>query len=236
MKFHHKKYFLFLIAIVFFTCKKKVENYDLKDSYFPLNVGSWVLYDVDSTVYDPFTSTHYTRHFRIKELISEKFIDNENQDAFVIQRWMQDSIGKSFYIKDIYTAKQNKGNCERVEENQRFVKLVYPPQLNLTWKGNQYITPDLNNSKTKFLGNWDYTIFTLDKAFTLQSNKLDSTITVLQKNETIPRFQSIEYKEIFAKHIGMVYFEHKFLEMQPSDNDWQNGFIVEGIAIDWSNK
>ena len=74
-----------LVLAVLVSCKKKtepIEPMDVGKDYYPLTLGKYVVYDVDSIIYDEFTfdSTHYK--YRIKEKIEEEFTDSENKTAY----------------------------------------------------------------------------------------------------------------------------------------------------------
>jgi hypothetical protein len=235
MTINFAKYVLLvlLITLVFANCKKKLIDVDDKQAYFPLIIGHWVLYDIDSTVYNEFSGTKYTHKIKVKELIADTFRNAANVLTYRVERWQQDSVGRTFYLKDVWAAQLINGRAEKVEENARFIKYVFPPIINMTWQGNQYITPIATDPKSKFLKNWDYKLITLDAKMNLNGIAFDSIATVLQIKEEIPQLESSHFKEIFAKNIGLVYFMHQYLEKQPNDADWKSGFVVEGTVTEW---
>jgi hypothetical protein len=105
---------LVIFAVFLCSCEKKPNEIPPIDySYFPVTVGHYVIYDVDSVVYDDFATTDKKRefHFQIKEVIEGKAQDNEG--------------------REIQTA-------ERFEHNKRYINLVFPASVNKSWKGNSY--------------------------------------------------------------------------------------------------
>ncbi|PJA07890.1 MAG: hypothetical protein COX70_05320, partial [Flavobacteriales bacterium CG_4_10_14_0_2_um_filter_32_8] len=72
-------YIFFLISIFIFSCSKKEEVIppDLGYDYAGLEVGRYIIYDVDSFYYDDFTDTIDTSYFKIKEVVDSKFTDLE---------------------------------------------------------------------------------------------------------------------------------------------------------------
>ncbi|MEY4876983.1 MAG: hypothetical protein RL708_2132 [Bacteroidota bacterium] len=223
-----KKNILWFVALLFvFGCKKKQTVYDTKTEYFPLAVGSWIIYDVDSLVYNSFTLTSYTHHFQLKELIASSFIDASNEKAFVLERYERDSITQDFKLKNKWVEKNANNKAEKIEENQRFIKMTFPPIKNNTWKGNAYLQIDPNDENSKFLTDWDYKYSIVDEKISLGNHSFDSSITVLQHDDYIVRLQKSYFKEVYAKHVGLVYYQHTFLEQQPSDPTWKSGFDVK---------
>src|SRR4030067_3558016 len=77
-----------LITVLIISCKKDVSvNPDLGYEYFPATVGKYVVYDVDSIVYNDFTGTTDTFKYQIKETIESIFLDNSNRQTLRIERY-----------------------------------------------------------------------------------------------------------------------------------------------------
>lgn len=74
---------LFITILVFLavSCKKETEtvNVDLGYDYFPDDSGTFVVYKVDSTIYDDFTATVRKSTIYLKEVITKQFPDNLSQ-------------------------------------------------------------------------------------------------------------------------------------------------------------
>ena len=223
---------LILLALGFasllFACRKDdVQALDLKDSYYPLQLGKYIIYDVDSTVYDDFNHTSYKHQFQVKMLVADTFRDNNQLLNYRYERYTRENASQKFQLADVWSAIQENGRIEVVEENQRFIKFIYPPVLGTSWKGNAFIKADLNDPRSKFLGSWDYAFTAVDEPFDLNGAHYDSTTVVLENGELIPQVESNNFKTIYAKHIGPIYAKREFLEKQPSDLTWQSGFSVE---------
>lgn len=194
-----------LVLAVLVSCKKKtepIEPMDVGKDYYPVTLGKYVVYDVDSIIYDEFTfdSTHYK--YRIKEKIEEEFTDSENKTAYKLLRYIKkfnaakpyDSIAWS--IKDVWQVNVNPTNVEVVEENVRFTKLIFPVKLGSVWDGNVRNT----------IGEWEYTYSYVNTKETINSVLLENVSMVTQKNfRTLISWQY--YTEKYAKGAGLVYRE-----------------------------
>ncbi len=195
--------FALFITGVFFSCKKDVyisSNLSSDQSYFPLKKGFWIEYEADSVIHldldDRFLmdTSIVTFHFFIREEVDSAFTDAMGEQAFSIGRYrrLQDSLPWSFMSR--WTAKLKPAAAERVEENQRFVKLSFPFNDRKSWNGNAY-----NSYEAE-----DYTYDDLFESTTINTIHFDSSITVVQ-NDFISNINRIYKIEKYAPSAGMVY-------------------------------
>jgi hypothetical protein len=188
--------------LLFISCKKHETEkpMDVGYGYFPTNIGHWVLYDVDSTFYDDYHYTHYHYHYTIKEYIESTFLDNQNRPTQRIERYKTiDTIPT--YIANVWSANLTSSNAEKVEDNIRYVKLIFPIADGQTWNGNAFNT----------LGEQEYKYDNVFAPYTINGLSFDSTVTVLQ-DDIVPDTNLIDVKiekEIFAKNVGMIYKRYR---------------------------
>ena len=190
-----KKKLLFLyMAIILFSCKKDDIVVDLGYNYFPESVGTYVIYDVDSFVYNNFTHTVDTFTFQVKEIIESVYKDNANRNTLRLERYYRGDASQDWLLQDVWVANKTVNRAEKVEENQRFVKLIFPTKKGLVWNGNA--------SNTNGEQNYIYT--DVDVKRTINNLSFDSTLLVTQ----IADSNLIEKKvsvEMYAKNVGMIY-------------------------------
>ena len=202
-----KKYFqhFFLLGIIIsmglFSCKKdQPATINFGYNYFPYKVNNYWIYDVDSIVFNSFTNQVDTFIFQEKEHIDSIIKDNTGRSTYVISRYKKNyntSIpysNQSWTFKNVWVANISTTDAERVEDNQRFVKLIFPVQINKTWNGNAYNT----------IGDWNYQYTTADIPATYANHDFDSTATVTQINNT-NLIQKQYYVEVYARNVGLVY-------------------------------
>jgi len=191
-------FFLIFIAVAFIatSCKKDKEivTVDLGYDYFPDIKGNFIIYDVDSLFYNDFTSTIDTFKFQIKEKITENFKDLSNRNTQRIERFYRKDSTKDWMIKDVWFSNKTTTTAEKVEENIRFVKIVFPLKKDNSWDGNR-----LNN-----LGTQAYTLIGLNETFKIGSLYFDSIIKISQVADSNLIEKKVAY-EIYAKHVGLVY-------------------------------
>jgi len=197
-----KYIFLFLLAsIILVSCKKDSPvTTDFGYNYFPTDVKRYIIYDVDSIVHNDFTSTIDTFKYQVKEYIASTFIDNSGRNTLRIERYKKyynDTIPYSsmpWTLTNVWSANRTNTTAEKVEENERYIKLAFPVEKGETWNGNSFNT----------LGEEDYTYNDVNTKRTIGNISSDSTLLVIQQNvENLIEKQY--YTEIYAKNIGMVY-------------------------------
>lgn len=193
-----------VISVAVFSCKKKKEpvKQDLGEAYYPPTVGRYVVYNVDSTVYDElFFKPTYSK-YQIKEKIEEEFTDNQGRPALKLIRYIKkfDSVipysAMPWTIKDVWQVNVTSKNVEIVEENIRFVKLIFPVKENGTWNGNVTNTMD----------EWQYKYSYMNNTETIGGINFEKVALVTQKD--FPTLISRQYYvEKYAKDVGLVYRE-----------------------------
>ena len=196
------KFFLLTIIIFFLSaCEKNTLNIDnnIADNcrYFPLNIGSWVVYDVEDINIDAPSAVFDTNYYQIKEVVDSPFIDESESKAYRINRYYRKDATKPWKIKDVWTTQIINNTAQRVEENIRYVKLSFPLKMDKTWNGNLYNMLDT-------LHQYNYQITQLDTAEAINNINFDSVLMVTQLLDTslIKKYYSYEK---YAKNIGLVY-------------------------------
>jgi len=195
--------FIFVLAIGGInSCKKDAETapVDLGYEYFPDDIGSYIIYEVDSIAYDDAVKPPDTTRYLLKELVESTFIDNSGRPTLRIERYKKmynplvpyDSI--SWVLSDIWTANRTTTTAEKTEENIRYIKLVFPVVKGKEWNGNSFNT----------LGQKDYEMISVDQPETIGGISFDSVITVSQFQQ-INFIEYINEEEKFAKHVGLIY-------------------------------
>jgi len=189
-----------LAAICFFSCKKDNElHLDFGYGYAPTDVGRYVIYNVDSTIYDPFNKDTVYYKYQLKELAQSVFPDNEGRPSLRIERYIKpynplisyDSM--SWTLKNVWYSTRTTRDFERVESNIRFVRLIFPDNDQANWNGNAQNT----------LGDWEYQYNGVNTKMTMGGMTFDSTASVTQLVDTNQINYRI-YSEVYAKNVGMI--------------------------------
>ena len=208
-------------ASVFFACRKDTsvitepQGYD----YFPVNIGHTTVYDFDSVFIDTKVAANDTVHYQIKEYVHSVFIDNSKRHSVRIERYIRYKQTDPWVIKNVYYALLTATTAERVEENQRYVKLIFPVRQDATWKGNAYTTQD----------DWDYTYTAVNTSLAVSGKTYDSTATVTQVDE-LNLIERLYSAETYAPHIGLISKEYIDEDRLP------DGTIVKHVSCTYHIK
>lgn len=198
-----KNILFILIVAVIASCKKDVstsESVDLAYNYFPDDVGRYIIYEVDSIAQDDPSNKRDTTRYLLKEVIAESFMDNSGRPTLRIERFVKiysssipyDSM--NWIGPKVWYANKTASTAEKVEENIRYIKLIFPPKEGKEWNGNTFNT----------LGNKQYEIVSVDESETINTIFFDSVVTVKQF-EQINFIEYINETEKYARNIGLIY-------------------------------
>lgn len=202
-----KRYFplipIFLFTILFSCKKDTLDPVDVGYSYYPVSTGHWIWYEVDSTVWDdfyPVDSPLHVRnyHYDIKEVIESEYYDNEGRLTQRLERYQKLCDTCEWFIKDVWAVNLTPSTVEKVEENYRFVKMIFPIENNTSWDGNAF----------NILDEQDYEYDDIFDAYTINGHSFDSTVTVIEKIDSNAIEASKQY-EVYAKNVGMVFRRYR---------------------------
>lgn len=222
-----KKVLLLLIiatALIFSSCKKSDEILDTAtvSEYSPLQVGKYISYNLDSTVFINFGAKDTVIKYQVKHQVDALITDNLGRPAYRIIRYIRKTTANPWVPDNTFMAVPTAFALEFVENNMRFLKLKGPIKDGYSWKGNSYIDTYSLGSTVKYLDGWDYTYESTNIAQTIGTFTLDSTLQVAQRDEIIGNpsdansYSETNFgEEKYAKGIGMVYRNFLHVEYQP---------------------
>jgi len=191
------KNFLLLFLLLCFSCKKEkfATPVDFGYSYIPVNVGHWVIYDVDSAATDVFIKKTNRYHYQIKEYFESVFKDNQDRNTLRIERYKRDNENQQWQIIDVWYANKTTRTYEKVEENIRFIRLTFPVLFGTQWNGNSFTEYPPQN----------YSYNSVDEPSILNGVKFDSTLTVMQQQKDSSLVSGDYAYEKYARNIGLIY-------------------------------
>lgn len=234
------------VTLVFFSCKKENDSFSsaaLAD-YYPLEVGKYITYDMDSTVYYiNFGKTESVIHYQAQDRVEAQITDNIGRPAYRVQRYLRKDPSQAWVPSNTFMVVPTENSVELIENNLRFLKLVLPIKQDFTWKGNSYLTPmayDTYDFGSDFTSDWDYVYDSVNVPLTINSSTYDSTIKVAERDEFLgedPALPGTQYGEKtyavekYAQGIGLIYKEFLHWEYQGVNKAYK-GFGVRLSIID----
>lgn len=232
------KYLLPLLFILAMACNKQVINPNPTDfgyTYYPLTYDKYVIYEVDSIIYNDFALRNDTVHLQIKDVIGDSFIDNQGKLSFIVNRYKRYEPNGIWIGSKTYYVMQDEDVLEWQEDDLRFKKMVYPVKLNTKWKGNIYIS-GIINPELQWYNGWDYKYTSLATSFNTGYKNYNDVHQILQRDsisglEGNPNdfnsYSALTYsKEVYARNTGLVFKELTHWEYQPTVVKWRKGFTV----------
>lgn len=223
----------FIAVVIFFaSCKRQVippDDVELGKEYFPLTIGHYIEYDVDSFLYNDFEKRIDTFHFELRDVIESDFLDNEGRKSYIVNRYKRQDDTYPWKENLTYYMTETAFNIEVIEDNLRFVKMVFPVKQNTKWNGNVYIAT--LTTELKWLTGWEYKYVNISEPYNNGFMNFDNTVTINEVDYAAGDSLADVYssrtfsRERYAKNVGLVSREVVNWEYQ--DNmDYRNGFIL----------
>ncbi len=224
---------LAILSFVFiFSCKTdNVKIYSNFNQYYPLKVGNYLIYNADSIKYYNASFSNKkpdTILYQVMDSIQSQFVDATGGTVYRIQESRRNSKTNPWIITRVFTRSINNLNAQEVDGNNRFIKLIFPVQLNRQWNPDLYNTTDSSH-----IFNAQYVL--VHQPYTSQGLMFDSTVLVqLQADSTL--ISKNIYNERYASEIGLIRYEHDsvFLNTNGAGGDTTiEGFQYKQSLIDY---
>ena len=227
------------------SCKKESETFATASvsDYFPLQVGKYITYDLDSTVVTNFGGTLTVMHYQAQYRVDAQTADNLNRPAYTVSRYLRHDSTQDWAIDNVFTVVPTDKSIEFIEDNLRFIKLMMPIVDGFSWKGNSYLPtypyPMYNSTGDSFTDDWNYIYDSIGVPFTVNSTTIANTLKVYEADDTLgdPILQPNGYAykiysvERYGKGIGLIYREMVLWEYQPPYVVISPGYTGFGVKM-----
>ncbi len=231
------------LVVLLAACKKS-DNFQLLSlsDYYPLKVGKYITYKIDSTKYINFGTKDTIVSSQVKHQIDALITDGLGRPAYRIIRYIRKTATDPWVPDNTFMAVPTDNAVEFIENNLRYIKMKSPLRETFSWKGNAFIDTYSLNSDHKYLDDWDYTYDSLNMPAKIGTLTIDSTVKVDQRDEIIgnPADPSSYSErnigvEKYAKGIGLIYRNFLHREYQPptpGSGGYKLGYGVTLTMID----
>lgn len=206
-----------LVLLGLIGCNKSIEPDDkrLGYVYFPLELGNYVVYEVEEKNYTILDSSHV--FYQLKEIVTDTFTNLSGQKQFVLERYRRNNELENWQIDSVWSALRTGSQAIKFENNTPYVKLIFPVERNSIWNGNAY------NDKGENL----YRISEFRRSRTYGDLSLPNTVKVLMGNDS-SLVSQIKREEVFAENIGMVFMERINVRFKSDATNLGKGLIESG--------
>jgi len=259
MKFRLGLLIAISLVMVTTSCKKTIKypstsaySGALTDFWMPLQLGKYVTYRLDSLGFYFYGQLDTITSYLAKDSVEDSTTDAAGNVEWLVVRYLSDTTGANWTTNETYTVTPSIQTILMNEQNLRTIKLAFPLDNGFSWTGNTYLPYNpyqdyfiFSDDNHISLNNWNFTYQNVDNPYTAGSMSYDSTVTVLQANDStnVPiidptSFASRTYWwETYAKHVGLVYRHTELWEYQPPTPDgtqagYKIGFELTMTLVD----
>lgn len=226
---------LFLLVALAFGCKEVKDPFQLPEyddvPYYPLEVGRFWEYEVDSTIYDPIEPL-YSSTTLVREEVVDTFLDLQNHTWYRIERFERVSDTLPWEIKQVVAATIRGNEALRLENDLTFVKLLFPLTPFKSWNGNKYFDPFtvvfISAEPVEMFKYWDYRGLATADPNRVAIQQADSE-NLLERRYAL---------EKYARDTGLIYRELEILDDTltldqsiPWDQKAQRGFKLKQTLL-----
>jgi hypothetical protein len=164
--------------------------------------------------------------------VSDSTINERGEVTYFLLREKREDSTEAWKGVDTWSTRRVNNQVIQNEANVTYVKLIFPPSLNLKWDGNQY--NNLPDNGELFYDGDDapYFISEINKPVSLTTGfESDDSLTVTQ-NDLNDKFTGIdERKEIYARHVGLVYKEFNQIKYCTAPTCYGQQKIDQGVIV-----
>lgn len=236
-----------IISLQFSSCNDPVEPPYLSpiESYYPLEIGSSITYEVDSINYNEIVPND-TGYWLVKETLTDTFYDLNNNLNYIIERYQKQTDTAAWQLVNVWNVLMVDGQIQKVENNLRFIKMTTPVSENSTWDGNIYlgglddipVAQDCNN--LSFYEDWNYSYTNVDEPYVINGFDFNESVTVIQEGDSNLIWYDYA-REVYGKGVGLIekeFYHFYTQDLSCPDCPWtervQCGYSVKMRLIDYT--
>ncbi len=228
-----KKHLYFSLALLFFvllaSCTRdEVSPILFGTTYYPITPGHYVIYKVKRITYNELADNEL-EEFERKEVIVGPFTDASGREVHRLELFARADASEPWRMDSVWTVRKEPARLVRVENNEPFVRLVFPAHDGATWNGNA-----LNDFPAE-----TFRAEVPDAPFSLAAGSFSRPIRVVQRQDSSIVNRDVRF-EVYAEGVGMVYrkievyqYVNNFLSPFYGLDSITGGLFVEQTALSW---
>lgn len=236
----------FSLALVFAACENEIEvleDVDDNENFYPLELGKYWVYQMDSIIFDNEGRDRYETTSFIREEIVE-ILNPDELPRYVIEVSYKNNIDAEWSFLKNWSVYVEDNKLIRNEDNLRFIKLIYPITTGVSWDGNSFIDSRTEvlvsgEALAMFKNYWDYKFLDRQESELIGIQTYDDVLTIQQSDDE----NDLEIRisnEKYAKDVGMISRHLQILDTQCTSDcdgfDWVDkahyGFILDQTLIE----
>lgn len=237
-------YLLLLLFVISCSDKKEVLETEKLSEYLPLQVGKYITYRLDSTVFTVSGTKTEVRKYQVKHAVVNETTDDANNKTFLVQRTINNEAGTGNWVSNgSYYITPGEKSIEVIDNNLRVTVLQAPLRTDFNWNGNSRLPFNAYEQLFDFsvvgmeTNKWNFRYENRGN-FSHGGQDYSNVWTVVQHSDSlnIPPTQNsvIGYKEVstekYAKGVGLVFKDFQLYEYEVSSGSAVPQYIGFGIT------
>lgn len=231
------------------SCKKdrvivNTDGGNLYQSFLPLEIGKYIIYNVDSSIWDDNKCIVYTTKSQHEYLVADTFRDNQKRLSYTINIRTRANEKANWVVNDVVYYTPGAEKMEYVEKNIRYMRLVNPIKEGEgnEWAGNSLMPAD--DQDYQYLKGWKYKYQNVLQPYNNGAINFEKTVTVSETDQILnnPETQPDDYayllqsKTVYAFRVGMIYREYTYWIYDPivGVKNCRKGAGVKMTAIEYN--
>jgi hypothetical protein len=216
-----------VIAVLTLSCDPVEElPVDVGTAYFPLRVGSWAIYEVDSTRIVQNVPSEFK--FELRTTVVDSFLNSAGSTAYVIRREKRTGTSAPWSAAGTWTSWADTRQAVVAEGNTRYVKLQFPVEVGLRWNGNAFNTEggdeQCNGQKCD-----RYDVFEVSDTFTNQFVTAGQAVTIRHHDDKDILVKKDIRSEVYVRNVGLAQRVAEVLEYCTEQDCYGKQFVTSGL-------
>ena len=217
------KYFAFTVLILsLWSCSDEIEelNIDFGYEYFPLEVGNYRIYQVDSIIYDPLGRGVVidSTSSQVREMVTNTLLDNTGASIYRLERHVRKTEADPWLLEKVFVQSTDERRAFQIEDNLRVIKLPFPLQAGAEWNAHVFfdsseIIVPVAGESINIYKDWSWEVLGVNESVNLNNLSFDQVATI-QLSDSENLIELRRATEQYAKGIGLVYREMDILDTQ----------------------
>ena len=234
---------LFVISLIHIACEPEIlvlPEDTFGYEYYPLELGKYWIYQVDSLIVLNENDPHFKSESFVKEQITNLFENEQGDTCYVLSRFVGPAQEGPYKLTDTWKIERTNSSLLRIEENLKFVKLVFPINVGQPWDGNLFDQQTdifvAQNQVAVYL-EWEYEVLNNSASISINDSLYNNVVRIQQANYD-SGLELRNANEWYAPGIGLIKRSMTILNTQdfPSSDPWldraTSGFILEQVLVE----
>jgi hypothetical protein len=193
---------------------------DTGSAYYPLQIGKFLEYQVDSIIFDDAGNGNTTDTLSsfVRETISGIDLDGRGDTIYLIERNWRQFEDDPWVLTNLFSASKNQFEAIRQEGNFRFLAISFPLSEDKRWQMTAFINPltdvPIGSEVLEVYNFWNSEVIAYNGNGSVGSFQFsENNLTTIQhaSNDEDPLHLRVVIEK-YARDIGLVYKEMEILD------------------------